>query len=224
MLQPGRLLFQFLEVRIRNITLQIVQESGKIPRLITPACFRLEICQQPLNGLHVDVQQQQVEGLALQQGRFDVVHGFEPGLPSISYLALRDSDALAVASFFSPERLGYPPRRALREKLLATSAVEAPRISVTTATAPADPSALSYGGMAAAAAFLALRNVALSAAAVAEPVPAGEEVTADAEAALFSDHIVAYRLAEIEKRLDAQAKEQARGFADVAQSRGSPRG
>ena len=57
--------------------------------------------------------------LALEQGRFDVVHGFEPGLPSISYLALRDSEALGVASFFSPERLGYPPRRALREKLLA---------------------------------------------------------------------------------------------------------
>jgi predicted metal-dependent phosphoesterase TrpH/glycosyltransferase involved in cell wall biosynthesis len=56
--------------------------------------------------------------LALQQGAFDVVHGFEPGLPSISYLALRDSEALGVASFFSPERLGYPPRRALREKLL----------------------------------------------------------------------------------------------------------
>ena len=57
--------------------------------------------------------------LALERGRFDVVHGFEPGLPSISYLALRDSEALGVASFFSPERLGYPPRRALREKLLA---------------------------------------------------------------------------------------------------------
>ncbi len=56
--------------------------------------------------------------LALLQGRFDVVHGFEPGLPSISYLALRDSEVLGVASFFSPERLGYPPRRALREKLL----------------------------------------------------------------------------------------------------------
>jgi predicted metal-dependent phosphoesterase TrpH/glycosyltransferase involved in cell wall biosynthesis len=57
--------------------------------------------------------------LALRQGRFDVVHGFEPGLPSISYLALRDSESLGVASFFSPDRLGFPPRRALREKLLA---------------------------------------------------------------------------------------------------------
>ena len=56
--------------------------------------------------------------LALQQGRFDVVHGFEPGLPSISYLALRDAPSLAVATFVSPERLGYPPRRSLREKLL----------------------------------------------------------------------------------------------------------
>jgi len=56
--------------------------------------------------------------LALQQGRFDVVHGFEPGLPSISYLALRDAQSLAVATFVSPERLGYPPRRSLREKLL----------------------------------------------------------------------------------------------------------
>ena len=46
-----------------------------------------------------------------QQGRFDVVHGFEPGLPSLSYLALRDAEALGVATFFSPERLGYPPRR-----------------------------------------------------------------------------------------------------------------
>jgi predicted metal-dependent phosphoesterase TrpH/glycosyltransferase involved in cell wall biosynthesis len=56
---------------------------------------------------------------ALTRGRFDVVHGFEPGLPSLSYLALRDARALTVASFFSPERLGYPPARARREKLLA---------------------------------------------------------------------------------------------------------
>jgi predicted metal-dependent phosphoesterase TrpH len=56
---------------------------------------------------------------ALHQGRFDVVHGFEPGLPSLSYLALRDSDALGVATFASPSRLGYPPARSQREKLLA---------------------------------------------------------------------------------------------------------
>jgi predicted metal-dependent phosphoesterase TrpH len=56
--------------------------------------------------------------LALTLGRFDVVHGFEPGLPSLSYLALRDAQALAVATFLSPERLGYPPGRAQRDRLL----------------------------------------------------------------------------------------------------------
>ena len=55
---------------------------------------------------------------ALAQGRFDLVHGFEPGLPSLSYLALRDTDALGVATFASPARLGYPPARSQRERLL----------------------------------------------------------------------------------------------------------
>ena len=57
--------------------------------------------------------------LALAAGRFDVVHGVEPGLPSLSYLALRDAPALTVAAFFSPDRLAYPPGRAQRERLLA---------------------------------------------------------------------------------------------------------
>jgi len=56
--------------------------------------------------------------LALALGRFDIVHGFEPGLPSLSYLALRDAQALGVATFLSPERLGYPPGRAQRDRLL----------------------------------------------------------------------------------------------------------
>ena len=57
--------------------------------------------------------------LALSRGGHDVVHGFEPGLPSLSYVALRDSRALSVASFFSAERLGYPPRKTQRGRLLA---------------------------------------------------------------------------------------------------------
>jgi predicted metal-dependent phosphoesterase TrpH len=57
--------------------------------------------------------------LALALGRFDVVHGFEPGLPSLSYLALRDAQALTVATFVSPDRLAYPPGKAQRERLLA---------------------------------------------------------------------------------------------------------
>jgi predicted metal-dependent phosphoesterase TrpH len=57
--------------------------------------------------------------LALDRGEYDVVHGFEPGLPSLSYVALRDSRALGVATFFSSERLGYPPGRTQRDRLLA---------------------------------------------------------------------------------------------------------
>ncbi len=67
--------------------------------------------------------------LALARGRFDVVHGFEPGLPSLSYLALRDAGALTAATFFSPERLAYPPGKAQRERLLA-------RIDALLATTP----------------------------------------------------------------------------------------
>jgi predicted metal-dependent phosphoesterase TrpH len=56
--------------------------------------------------------------VALGTGGFDIVHGFEPGLPSLSYLALRDAGALTVATFFSSERLSYPPARTRRERLL----------------------------------------------------------------------------------------------------------
>ena len=55
--------------------------------------------------------------LALARGRYDVVHGFEPGLPSLSYLALTSTRALTAATFFSPERLGYPARRSRRDRL-----------------------------------------------------------------------------------------------------------
>lgn len=55
--------------------------------------------------------------LALSRGRFDIVHGFEPGLPSLSYLALTSTRALTAATFFSPERLGYPARRSRRDRL-----------------------------------------------------------------------------------------------------------
>ncbi|MCY4086559.1 MAG: glycosyltransferase [Actinomycetia bacterium] len=56
--------------------------------------------------------------LALTAGRFDVVHAHEPGLPSLSYLALRTADALTVATFHSPERLSHLPSRRQRERLL----------------------------------------------------------------------------------------------------------
>jgi predicted metal-dependent phosphoesterase TrpH/glycosyltransferase involved in cell wall biosynthesis len=56
--------------------------------------------------------------LALTRDRFDVVHAHEPGLPSLSYLALRDARGLAVATFHSAERLAYPPGRTQRQRLL----------------------------------------------------------------------------------------------------------
>jgi predicted metal-dependent phosphoesterase TrpH len=79
--------------------------------------------------------------LALARGEFDVVHGFEPGLPSLSYLALRDSHSLAVATFFSPERLGYPPGRSQRARLLGR--VDA---LLATSDATAEAAALRFPG------------------------------------------------------------------------------
>src|SRR5919206_939566 len=76
--------------------------------------------------------------LALARGEYDVVHGFEPGLPSLSYLALRDATAFAVATFVSAERLGYPPGRAQRERLLARIDALVPP-SEPTAQAPREP-------------------------------------------------------------------------------------
>ncbi len=55
--------------------------------------------------------------LALSRGRYDVVHGFEPGLPSLSYLALTSAHTLTAATFFSPDRLHYPARRSRRDRL-----------------------------------------------------------------------------------------------------------
>jgi Glycosyltransferase Family 4/PHP-associated/PHP domain len=67
--------------------------------------------------------------LALARGRFDLVHGFEPGLPSLSYLALTTTKALTAATFFSVDRLGYPARRSRRDLLRA-------RVDALLATSP----------------------------------------------------------------------------------------
>ena len=79
--------------------------------------------------------------LALMRDRFDLVHGHEPGVPSLSYLALRDAPGLAVATFHSAERLGYPPGRKQRERLLS-------RVDALTATsrAVADAAAERFPG------------------------------------------------------------------------------
>src|SRR5688572_26543761 len=57
--------------------------------------------------------------LALTADTFGIVHVHDPGLPSLSYLALRQAPGLTVATFHAPERLSYPPGRQQRERLLA---------------------------------------------------------------------------------------------------------
>jgi predicted metal-dependent phosphoesterase TrpH/glycosyltransferase involved in cell wall biosynthesis len=69
-------------------------------------------------------------GLALGRDHFDLVHAHEPAVPSLSYLALRDSPGFGVATFHSAERLGYPPGRKQRERLLG-------RVDALTATSEA---------------------------------------------------------------------------------------
>ena len=56
---------------------------------------------------------------ALRRGGFDVVHGFDPGLPGLAYVALLEAETTTAATFVDPERLSYPPRRNLRDRLLA---------------------------------------------------------------------------------------------------------
>ena len=65
---------------------------------------------------------------ALRLGDFDVVHGFDPAMPGLSYAALLESDTTTAATFVDPERLGFPTRRTHRDRLLS-------RIDVLVATA-----------------------------------------------------------------------------------------
>src|SRR6478736_3231646 len=55
----------------------------------------------------------------LALGGFDVVHGFEPGLPSLSSAALLEAETTTAATFLSTERIAVPPRKNQRAKFLA---------------------------------------------------------------------------------------------------------
>ena len=87
--------------------------------------------------------------LALGADSFDVLHAHEPGMPSLSYLALRDSRALSVATFHSPDRLGYPPGKKQRERLLSRidglTAVGEETLTAARERFPGDYRALPYG-------------------------------------------------------------------------------
>jgi len=56
---------------------------------------------------------------ALRRGDFDVVHGFDPAVPGVAYVALLEARTTTAATFVDPERLGFPPRRTQRDRLLA---------------------------------------------------------------------------------------------------------
>ena len=91
-------------------------QQGAHPDVIA-LCPSLPVARRTHMGVPVGVRASLTH--ALVNGRYDIVHGFEPGLPSLSYLALLHARSLTVATFLSPDRLAYPPRRAQREKLLA---------------------------------------------------------------------------------------------------------
>ena len=55
----------------------------------------------------------------LALGAFDVVHGFEPGLPSLSSTALLEAETTTAATFLSTERIAIAPRKNQRAKFLA---------------------------------------------------------------------------------------------------------
>ena len=57
--------------------------------------------------------------VTLALGAFDVVHGFEPGLPSLSSAALLEAETTTAATFLSAERIAVPPRKNQRAKFLA---------------------------------------------------------------------------------------------------------
>jgi len=87
--------------------------------------------------------------LALGADSFDVLHAHEPGMPSLSYLALRDSRRLSVATFHSPDRLAYPPGKKQRERLLSRidglTAVGEETLRAARERFPGDYRALPYG-------------------------------------------------------------------------------
>jgi predicted metal-dependent phosphoesterase TrpH len=87
--------------------------------------------------------------LALTADRFDLVHAHEPGLPSLSYLALRQAPGLTMATFHSPDRLAYPPGRQQRERLLARidalTAVGEETLAAARARFPGDYTRLPHG-------------------------------------------------------------------------------
>ena len=79
----------------------------------------------------------------LALGAFDVVHGFEPGLPSLSSAALLEAETTTAATFFSTERIAVaaaqePAREVPRPRRRAARHVRARRSSGPRSGIPGD--------------------------------------------------------------------------------------
>jgi predicted metal-dependent phosphoesterase TrpH len=100
----------------RRALKRLAREGSPLPDLVAlgPA-----VRVSPRSRISVPVGARANLALALARDRFDVVHAHDPGMPSLSYLALRQAGGLTVATFHSAERLGYPPAHRQRERLLA---------------------------------------------------------------------------------------------------------
>jgi glycosyltransferase involved in cell wall biosynthesis len=119
------------ELRLRGHEVTVLAPSGRAADLLAGrrALARGELGDVVALGRAVPISRRSRLGVpvgvranlavALRAGGFDIVHAFEPGLPSLSYLALLEAKTLTVATFLSVDRLGYPTRRTQREKLLA---------------------------------------------------------------------------------------------------------
>ena len=62
----------------------------------------------PRSAVGVPVGAKANVAIALRRGDFDVVHGFDPAVAGLSYVALLESETTTVATFVDPERLGVP--------------------------------------------------------------------------------------------------------------------
>jgi hypothetical protein len=91
-------------------------QEGKLEGVVT---LSLAARVSPRTAVGIPVGVRANVATALRQGNFDVVHGFDPAMPGLSYVALLEARTTTAATFVDPERLGFPPRRTQRDRLLA---------------------------------------------------------------------------------------------------------
>jgi hypothetical protein len=91
-------------------------QSGELDGVV---CVSRAVPVSPRSAVGVPIGVRASVATALRRGDFDVVHGVDPGVPGLSYVALLEAETTTAATFVDPERLGFPPRRTQRDRLLA---------------------------------------------------------------------------------------------------------